>query len=89
MSSSKTRRNILLTIPYFTHFKWYFFYNLKKIDFKYYMVCLIESKDNFATELIKKFMILVIVVGSLYRRFNGMLKYDHYSGELNVKVRSL
>ena len=50
---------------------------------------IIKSKDNFATELIKKYMILVIVVGSLYRRFNGMLKYGHYSGELNVKVRSL
>ena len=50
---------------------------------------IIKSKDNFATELIKKYIILVIVAGPLYRRFNGMLKYDHYSGEFNVKVRSL
>ena len=53
------------------------------------MYGIIKSKDNFATELIKKYIILVIVAGPLYRRFNGMLKYDHYSGEFNVKVRSL
>ena len=30
-------------------------------------------------------MILMIVVGPLYRRFNGMFKYDHYSGNFMLK----
>ena len=89
MSSSKTGRNSLLypilLIPngnYVTIFK-------KLINKLRVIYGIFKSRDNFATELIKKYTILVIVVGSLYRRFNGMLKYDHYSGEFNVKVRSL
>ena len=89
MSASKTGRNSLLypilLIPngnYSTICK-------KLINKLRVIYGIIKSKDNFATELIKKYMILVIVVGSLYRRFNGILKYDHYSGEFNVKVRSL
>ena len=89
MSFSKTGRNILL-YPILLFQIGNYSPILKKLINKLRVIHgIIKSKDNFATELIKKYMILVIVVGSLYRRFNGMLKYDHYSGEFNVEVRSL